>query len=874
MSKTKSFLYRVTWLLSAGTGCALIILTGVHLYLSPSLPSVETLRDIRLQVPLRIYSNDGKLIGEIGEKRRTPIKYDDIPQTYIDALLSAEDAQFYSHGGVSIKGLMRAMSQILISGDIQGGGSTITMQVARNFFLSKRQEFRRKFNEILLALRIERELSKQEILELYVNVIFLGNRAYGIQAAAQTYYGKPLDQLSTAQLAMIAGMPKAPSTANPIANPVRAVQRRDWILGRMYSLDKIDEATLNLALAEPVNARYHGNSLDLNASYIAEMARQKAVELFGADAYTDGYRIYTTIDSNLQTYAQEAVIQGVLAYNQRHGYRGPEQTLPVPAPVLEHLSQVQADNELGEPQQIDPVTPTLINAPDDAQDSDSAIDHAYESWFVELQSDLKGLPTYGGLRAAAVTRVHEKSFSAILADGTPLQVQWDHGLAAARPYLSVNSMGPRPESAADVVSHGDVVRVRKESDGHWHLHQIPTVQGSLVSLAPRNGAILALTGGFDFQQSNFNRVIQARRQPGSSFKPFIYTSALENGFTAASIINDAPIVFEDTQLEGTWRPENAGGRFYGPTRLREALYRSRNLASIRLLRSVGINNALTTIGRFGFDTQHMSRDLSLALGSYAVTSLELTAGFATFANGGHRIEPYFIDRILDFEGKAVFESLPLTVCAQCEVDEQTKEHHTWSNEPFLFEGDAFDISREIKSLLGTLEPQDFPRAPRVVDEQVAYIMDSILKDVVTQGTGTRARALNRSDVAGKTGTTNSATDVWFTGYGGDVVTTAWIGFDEATPLGSREYGGTTALPMWIDYNHKALKNRPEVNKPRPQGLVTVRINPETGKRARAGDPNAAFEIFRSEDVPPIDDGNTDAPSPWNEAEATDTDQIF
>lgn len=863
MTNKKTVIFALAWLVCAGIGGTLTVFCGAHLYLSPTLPSVDSLRDVRLQTPLRIYSNDGKLIGEIGEMRRTPVQYQDIPQAYIDALLSAEDDQFYSHHGVSIKGLMRAFSQILMSGDIQGGGSTITMQVARNFFLTKRQEFKRKFNEILLALRIERELSKEDILELYVNVIFLGNRAYGIQAASQVYYGVTLDKLDVAQLAMIAGLPKAPSTMNPIANPERALQRRNWILSRMHELGKLTDEDYQLAVNAPITASYHGNSLDLSASYVAEMARRKAIDMFGVKAYTDGYRVYTTLDSNLQNSARQAVIDGLLEYDQRHGYRGPEQQLDVPKVIAERLqpSNEQPDNDS---QTIEETQP----------------DQLIQAWHKKLQAALKDVPTYADLEPAAVINLAEKAATVLTKSGEQVQLEWDQGLSSAKPYINVNAVGPAPDKAEDVLALGDVVRLKKATDGSWQLVQLPAAQAALVSLNPRNGAILALVGGLDFRQSNFNRAVQAKRQTGSNFKPFIYTAALENGFTAASIINDAPIVFDDKQLEAAWRPENSGGNFYGPTRLRKALYLSRNLVSIRILRSMGINKAIEHIDRFRVDPQEVPRDLSLALGSHSMTPFDVAAGYAVFANGGHKIEPYFIERILNYDGNPVYEAMPPTVCHECEKNtfeflqaEENPDARPF-NEPFLFEGDAFAISRDLKAKLGGLEPEDYPRAPKVVDERVAYIMDSILKDVVKRGTATKAKALKRRDLAGKTGTTNDSTDAWFSGYAGDLATTAWIGFDDMSPLGFREFGGTAALPIWMGFMRDALQNRPEIEMPQPPGLVTVRINPETGKRAKAGEPGAIFEIFRADQVPGFDDDSNSRPSDWQEPGEVITDDIF
>lgn len=841
--KLKNILLVLSWILLTVIGGSVAVLAGTHLYLSPSLPSVESLRDIRLQTPLRIYSSDGKLIGEIGEMRRTPVKFQEIPQGYVDALLSAEDAQFYSHHGVSIKGLMRASSQLLMSGDIQGGGSTITMQVARNFFLSNRQEFKRKFNEILLALRIERELSKEEILELYVNVIFLGNRAYGIHAAAQVYYGKDLDQLSVAQLAMLAGIPKAPSTMNPLANLRRATERRDWILGRMLELGKIDATTYQLAINESGAAKYHGSNLDLNASYVAEMARRTALEMFGPKAYTDGYRVYTTLDSKLQSDAREAVILGLQDYDKRHGYRGPEQKAQPPGDIqTAFASGAEPDPEL------------------------------LKNWYISLQQTLAELPVYAEMRPAAVIGITKSKLQFLLSSSEQIELPWEGELIDWRPYVSVNRIGPKPSSPQDLFELGDVVRLRLQ-DKKWVLTQIPQAQAALVTLNPRNGAILALVGGLDFQQSNFNRAIQARRQPGSSFKPFLYTAALENGYTAASIINDAPMVFEDDRQEAAWRPENSGGDFLGPTRLRKALYMSRNLVSIRILHSMSITKALASLDRFGFDSSAFPRDLSIALGSFAVTPLNIAQGYAVLANGGYKVEPYHIERILDFEGRAVYEARPATVCRGCADDEIAAVAAPENNDPFLFSGDPFAISGSLRNLIGGTEPQEYPPATKVIDDQVVYIMDSMLKDVVRRGTATKAKVLQRGDLAGKTGTTNNATDAWFAGYGGDLVTVSWLGFDDTTTLGRQEYGGTAALPIWIEFMRDALRGRPEVNLPQPPGLVTVRIDPDTGMRANPNTPNAIYEIFRSDQVPAQESGS-DIESPWQKSGEVRTESIF
>ncbi len=765
--------------------CALLLsISGAFLYLSPNLPSVDSLRSIQLQIPLRVYSADDKLIAEFGEMRRSPIRFDDIPQAFIHALLAAEDDNFANHYGVDITGLMRAATQLLKSGQIQTGGSTITMQVAKNYFLTSERSFSRKINEILLALQIERELSKNEILELYVNKIYLGNRAYGIEAAAQVYYGKPISELSVAQLAMIAGLPKAPSAFNPLVNPARSKERRDWILGRMYRLGSLDESSYRQALAEPETARYHGATPELDASYIAEMARAEMVGRFGSAAYTDGFRVYTTVSSERQIAANNALNSGLIEYDQRHGYRGPEAN--------------------------------LANAPRD-------------TWLQELAK----YRSLSGLQPAAVTQVETNGILVITRDGQEHTVSWD-SMKWARPYLGINSMGPRPQRPADVVKVGDVVRIRWQDEAAV-FSQVPQAQAALVSLDPEDGSIEALAGGFSFGQSNYNRAIQAKRQPGSSFKPFIYSAALDAGYTAASLVNDSPIVFVEQGMDRIWRPKNDNNTFLGPIRMREALYKSRNLVSIRLLQTMGVDYTINYITRFGFNAQDLPRNLSLALGTATLTPMEIATGWTTFANGGYKIEPYLIQRIEDREGNLLFEANPARVPPR-ETQTADVEVHPVQSNPVIADG------------------EQMPAAPRfaeqVLDERTAYIMTSMLQDVIKRGTGRRALALGRDDIAGKTGTTNDSIDSWFSGYNADLVTTVWAGFDQPQSLGRNEYGGTVALPIWMNYMGAVLKDMPEHPPAEPDGLLKLRIDPVSGRAATPSTPDAYFEVFKSEDSPP------------------------
>jgi penicillin-binding protein 1A len=783
-----------------------LVLSSAFLYLSPNLPPVESLRDVQLQVPLRVYSADGKLIGEFGEMRRTPIDIKSVPPLLIKAFLAAEDERFYQHRGVDLRGLMRAATQLASSRSIQTGGSTITMQVAKNFFLSRERTFIRKFTEILLALQIERELSKQEILELYLNKIYLGNRAYGIAAAAQVYYGTSIDQLTLAQMAMVAGLPKAPSAFNPVVNPARAKERRDWILQRMQKLEFITDEQYRAAVATEVSTEHFGLSVEFEAPYIAEMARQEMLGRFGADAYTGGFRAITTIDSHLQEVAQQAVIRGLLAYDDRHGYRGAELRL-------------------------------------DKRGSDQ---ETHTHWLKALRNT----PNLGGLVPAVVTKVAAQSLTVLLRDGSNATIEWQKGLLfRASPYIAFNAVGPRPQTASQIASVGDVVRLSRDADGNWQINQVPAIQSALVALNPNNGAIVALSGGFDFHQSKFNRATQAQRQPGSNFKPIMYAAALEKGRTAATIINDAPLVFEDTGAENVWRPANDTGKFLGPIRLRQALYQSRNLVSIRLLRDIGIDYTVDYASHFGFKPQSLPHNLTLALGTYSATPIQMATAYATFANGGYKIEPYLIEKVLGTQDDTVYQAQPATVCHECDALTAAKD-----------EGEEPEAIPEEESS----DTEGFKRpanvAKRIMDEQTAYIMDSILKDVIKRGTARRALSLNRRDLAGKTGTTNGPTDVWFSGYHPDMITSVWMGFDNNTELGPREYGGTTALPIWMEFMAEALKNLPEKYPQQPRGVVSVLIDPETGERARPGQPDAIFELFPEHQVPSMGPAYETSPS--------------
>ncbi|WP_446431544.1 penicillin-binding protein 1A [Pseudomonas sp. 1121_17] len=784
--------------------CALVLgLSGAFLYLSPSLPSVESLRSIQLQIPLRVYSSDGKLIAEFGEMRRSPIRFAEIPPQFIQALLSAEDDNFLNHYGVDPSSLMRAATQLVKSGHIQTGGSTITMQVAKNFFLTSERSFSRKTNEILLALQIERELTKDEILELYVNKIYLGNRAYGIDAAAQVYYGKSIRDVSLAQMAMIAGLPKAPSRFNPLANPTRAKERRDWILGRMYKLGKIDQTSYETALAEPLNASYHVPTPEVNAPYIAEMARAEMVGRYGSEAYTEGFRVTTTVPSDMQNMANSAVLNGLSDYDERHGYRGPESRFP---------------------------------------------GKTHAAWLQELGKQR----TLGGLEPAIVTQVDKTGLKVLTRNGEEQDVAWDT-MKWARPYLNTNAQGRAPQSPADVAQIGDLIRVQRLDEGKLKFSQVPGAQSALVTLDPYNGAIRALVGGFSFEQSNYNRAMQAKRQPGSSFKPFVYSAALDSGYTAASLVNDAPIVFVDEYLDKVWRPKNDTNTFLGPIRMREALYKSRNLVSIRLLQAMGVDRTIDYIAKFGFNKQDLPRNLSLALGTATLTPMEIATGWSTFANGGYKISPYLIERIESRNGDTLFTANPAHVPQGGGSDEAgiaAPEQPISSGLP----GEAPIANAQFSAQTPVL-------AEQIIDPRTSYILTSMLQDVIKRGTGRRAMALGRTDLAGKTGTTNESKDAWFSGYNADYVTTVWVGFDQPETLGRREYGGTAALPIWMSFMGAALKDKPNHAPAEPEGILSLRVDPVSGRAATPSTPNAYFELFKAEDSPPSVDelGNGAAP---------------
>jgi len=821
------------WLAITGVACGILCAIGVVLLyykIKPELPDVNVLREVQLQMPLRIYTEDGLLISEYGEKRREPIQISAVPQHLKDAIIAAEDKRFYVHPGVDYQGLLRAVYYLVKTGKKGPGGSTITMQVARNFFLTNEKTYIRKTKEIFLSFKIESELEKDEILELYINKIYLGNRSYGFAAASKVYYGKKLGEIELAEAAMLAGLPKAPSKYNPIVNPDRALVRRDYVLGRMNALNMIGDKEFAQTKALPVTAALHYSQPEAEANYVGEMVRERIQQLYGDSWATAGFNVYTTIRSANQIAANNALRNALFDYERRHGYIGP------------------------------------IGTVDDVTLSDP----------VALAEHLKDYSNRGGMQPAAVLAVDEASAILAVESGEEFSVSLED-VQWARQRLDVDELGEEIAAVNEVLNVGDVVHLQLNDDGTARFVQEPKIEGAFVALEPRTGKVLALVGGFDYFRSKFNRATQARRQPGSTIKPFIYSAALENGDTAATIYNDAPVVFHDAALEGEWRPQNYSGRFFGPTRLREALVKSRNLVSVRVLREIGIPTAIEYTQRFGFKSDHLPPDLSLALGNASVTPMELTSAFAIFANGGYKVPSHFIQRIEDPRGDVLYTTPKVVLCADCQPDptygllaeveaitnddsdldgnEDGAEDGTENTEAESAQSEAAtedadgSSTEESQSAMATeLAELDVVNAPRVIDERNAYIMSSMMREVVSRGTARRAgEQLGRKDLAGKTGTSNNQLDAWFTGFNSQVVAAAWVGSDGLEPLGREEAGGVAALPMWSAFIEKILTDVPEDEFTPPSGIETVRVDRATGEPA-SGD-GTMMELFMEGTTP-------------------------
>ncbi len=785
------------WIGLVSLTCGLLLSTSLFLYLSPRLPSKDSYTNIRLENPLRIFTRDGKLLAEFGSRRSNPVKYQEIPTLVTQALISSEDKRFYRHNGVDLLGLLRSLVGIITFND-WGGGSTITMQVTKNFFFEGESPYSRKFKEILLAIKMEGELSKEEILELYLNRTFFGISAYGIAAASRQYYDKAVQDLTLPEIATLIGIMPRPNSYNPLESPERAKIERERVLRRMRDQDMIDEPTFVSAMNSPETAERYGRQPDLNAAYVAEMVRLEMVEKYGELALTDGFEVYTTVDSKMQVAADKALVGGLENYDRNHGFRGREN----------HMRPSDDGN--------------------------------ISTWLTTLNAT----PTIASQVPAFVQSVAEHSITAVLKTGETVTLDWE-GLRWAKRFINSSAWGSSPRSATEIAEAGDLIRVKLNSKGQWILGQVPEVNGGLVSLDPKNGAILALSGGYDFENSSFNRITQAQRQPGSNFKPFLYTAALENGYTAATLINDAPLARSD------YRPENFGGDFMGPIRLKYALTQSKNLVSLRLYDTLGEGVVLPYIARFGFRENEFPRnDLTVAIGSHAVLPLEVVNGYAVFANGGYKVEPYIIERIINFNDGEVYRAAPATVCQNCSSDSETPSQ---------------------QATLTDIESAPLPIAGRVIDERAAYIMNSILRSVLIEGSARAVkRAIDRDDLAGKTGTTNDQKDLWFSGFNGNIVTTVYVGYDQPQNLGSSEQAATVSIPIWVDFMKTVLEGTEEISMKQPDGLVTVRINRETGLLAMPDEDDTIFEIFRAEDLPayPNTPGSNDAKSDSREAAGT------
>ena len=793
------------------------LFAGGYYYVAPTLPPAEELRDVRLQIPLSVYSRDGRLMALFGEKQRTPVRYEDVPPVLIQAVLAAEDDRFFEHPGFDWQGYLRAGINFLLSGgDRSQGGSTITMQVARTFFLSRDRTFVRKFKELILSVRIEREFEKREILELYFNTTFFGQHAYGVVAAAQIYFDKELKDMTVSEAAIIGGIPRGPSILNPYRNPVAATQRRGYVLRRMRELDFITESAYEEALATPVESKKFGPQLELAAPYVAEMVRAELIRRFGTAAYEAGLKVTTTIDSRLQRAAQQALRQGLIAYDERHGYRGELAHIDLATLVAEE-DQTQEDvwrEVLGDYSQIDGFKTGLVVGVDELP----VVPERLERVSGVLQEE--SLEVEPLLDRA---QVFFEDWGLL-----PIEIE---SVAWAAPFISEDAVLAAPTMVSEALTPGDVARFRVLKDGNLRLAQVPEVQGAMASVAPQDGAITSLVGGFDFYLSNYNRAIQSKRQPGSSFKPFVYSAALENGFTAATIVNDSPIVEASDDLETDWRPNNYSGFFSGPTRLREALVKSLNLVSIRVIREAGIDATVRHLSTFGFDETALPANATLALGAGGVAPIDLVDGYATFANGGYNVDAYLIQRIENVDGEILYESSPGIVCQQCD-------------EP------AAEKPPEAKLIDSAIDLYPNTRvAKRIISAQNAYLINDMMQDVVRRGTGVAAyRELGRQDLAGKTGTTNDRRDAWFAGFNGDLVAAAWVGFDEERSLGRYEQGAATALPIWIDFMRQAMQGVSHHTLEQPPGIVDVRINPASGLIA-AINAGSIFEKFRIDHIP-------------------------
>ncbi|MDH5951471.1 penicillin-binding protein 1A [Vibrio crassostreae] len=799
---------------------------GFYYYVKPELPDVATLRDVELQTPMQVFSQDGKLISQFGEKRRNPVTYDEIPRHLVEALIATEDSRFYEHPGIDPIGITRAALVVAMSGSAKQGASTITQQLARNFFLSNEKKIMRKIKEIFIAIHIEQLLSKEEIMELYVNKIFLGHRSYGFGAAARVYFGKDLPDLTLSEIATLAGMPKAPSTMNPIYSVERATNRRNVVLRRMLDEQYITQAEFDDARSEELISKYHGAEIELSAPYVAEVARAWMVERYGEEAYTSGMKVYTTVDSKLQKAANQAAIKNLLGYDERHGYRGAEK-------VLWQTAQSAWDQE-------------------------------------QIVKHLKSQPTYGDLVPAVVTAVDSKSAQIWVKNQGEGTIEWQ-GMNWARKFLTDNRQGPAPSQAKEILAVGEQIWVRheavtgdevseepteesataeSETPVVWRLSQVPNANTAFVAMNPNNGAVLSMVGGFNFVHNKFNRATQSIRQVGSGIKPFIYSAAIEKGLTLASLINDAPINQWDKSQGTAWRPKNSPPTYVGPTRLRIGLAQSKNVMAVRVLREVGLDDTRNYLTRFGFDIDEVPRSETIALGAGSLTPMKVAQGYSVFANGGYYVEPFYISRVETPFGETEFEATPKVVCK-----EDCKQ--TITADPMADEFAEQDVDAKVQY------------APQVISEQNAFLVREMMYSNIWgggdwsagtgwNGTGWRAQPLKRRDIGGKTGTTNDSKDTWYSGYGPGMVATVWVGFDNhnrnlgrtkansnlgKNQITGAEAGAKTAEPAWVDFMGTALAGVPAERKEIPENIVRVRIDRETGLLTNKFDSSSMFEYF-------------------------------
>ena len=767
---------------------------GIYIYLSHDLPSTEDVRNVELQVPLKIFTSDGKLIGEYGEIHRTKLEFSEIPENLINAFLAAEDSDFFTHTGVDFLSLIRATYQYIRAGEIISGGGTITMQVARNYVLTKEQTFERKLKEIFMAFKLDLSFSKEEIFELYVNQIFLGNRAYGIAAASEIYYGKGLSELTVAQSAMIASLPKAPSRINPIANPKRALTRRNWVLSRMESLGYIDQDIFLNAFKEPISASFNGIGSEVEADYLAEQIRRYMIQNYGLSAYKEGYKVYSTLNSSYQTAAVNSVRSGIESYESRHGFRKPEN----------YRDLIPSDFN----QRTDLFYKVAYD-PNNFKD-EFGIKKDLTNPLDKLLDFLADQPAFNSFQPVLILSSKNKKMTILNKDSEIITVDISNLVAKIKPKIDENKKGKNIESFSSFFEVGDLIWFRSDENKKFEIAMHPEVQSALVSIDPRSGKILALVGGYSFNSSKYNRAMQAKPQLGSNFKPFLYAAAFENGFNPATIINDAPVVFEDQNLEEFWRPKNASGKFYGHTRLREALLQSRNVVTVRLLNDLGISKTKNYLTRFGFERDSLPEDLSIALGSYGISPYKNAEFFSVFANGGKKINPTYIEKIVDKDGNEIFFD-------QKDLSKTTLEQ--WIGKP-LIEEETFAI-----------------------DPRVSFVVTDILREATRRGTGRAIKKLQRDDFAGKTGTTNNSESTWFTGYNNKILTTVWFGYDQPRSLGQKEYGSTTALPIWLGYMEDIVDSIEYSPPVIPANLIAKKINLANGLDASPSDQNTGFEYF-------------------------------